>query len=137
MILKYRIKRKLVEKLRIIYKTGYIHEMWVYNLKITKDGAYTWLHYESNNRVIDLQPDNIISIYVVKQKKVFYWSKKRPPRKKKPTPNVVLDMFKPKKVTPISQRTGVEHKKLYDEATVQDDVQLMFTKGLDDNKFGY
>jgi|SRR5210317_2553200 len=137
MIIKYRLKKRTISKLRIVFKHGYVHEMWVYNLKIDREGQYTWSHYDEGNRIIDLQPEEISTIFVVKQKNTFYWSKKRPPRKKKAKANVVLDMFKPKKVTSISQRTGVEHKKMYDKATVQDDVQLLFTKGLDDNEFGY
>ena len=137
MIIKYKLKKRTISKLRIVFKQGYVHEMWVYNLKIDKEGQYTWSHCDAGNRIIDLQPEEISTIFVVKQKNTFYWSKKRPPRKKKPQPNVVLNMFKPKKVTPMSMRTGVERKKLYDKATVQDDVQLLFTKGLDDSKFGY
>jgi len=134
-MIKWKLKRRVIEKLRIVYSTGYIHELWVYNLKISRDGQYTWTHYNQNNRIIDLQPDNIISIFVIKQKKVFYWSKIRK-RKVKPKPSVVLDMFKPKKVTPMAMRVGVEHKKLYDKSEVKDEVHMVFTKGLDDG-FGY
>lgn len=133
-MIKWKLKRRVIEKLRIVYKTGYIHELWVYNLKISRDGQYTWTHYKQSNRIIDLQPENIISIFVVKRKKVFYWSRIR---KRKPKPSVILDMFKPKKVTPMSMRTGVERKKLYDKVEVKDEVQMVFTKGLDDNGFGY
>ena len=133
-MLKWKLKRRIIEKLRIVYKTGYIHELWVYNLKISRDGQYTWSHYTQANRIIDLQPENIISIFVVKRKKVFYWSRIR---KRKIKPSVILDMFKPKKVTPMSMRTGVEHKKLYDKVDVKDEIQMVFTKGLDDDGFGY
>lgn len=136
MVFKYRLKRRVLDKIRIVYCTGYTHEMWVYNLKISKEGEYTWRHYKENNRIIDLQPDKIISIFVIKTKKVFYWSKKRK-RREVVKPNIVLDFFKPKKTTPLYMRTGVEHKKIYDEVAVQDDVQLVFTKGLDDNRYGY
>jgi hypothetical protein len=134
MFIKYKLKTRVIEKLRLVYNTGYIHEMWVYNLKIDKQGQYTWSHYKNSNRIIDLQPENIISIFVVKRKKVLYWSRIR---KRKIKPSVVLDMFKPKKVTPMSMRTGVEHKKLYDNVEIKDEIQMVFTKGLDDNKFGY
>ena len=136
MLFKYKLKRRVLDKIRIVYNTGYTHELWVYNLKISKTGEYTWRHYNDSDRIIDLQPDKIISIFVVKQKKVFYWSKIRK-RKVNPKPSVVLDMFKPKKVTPMSMRVGVEHKKLYDKVEIKDELQMVFTKGLDDNKFGY
>jgi len=96
MLIKYRLKRRNLEKLRIVYDSGYTHEMWVYNLKINKEGQYTWSHYKNNNRIIDLQPEKIIAIFVIKSKKVFYWSKKRPPIKRKPKPEIVLSQFKPK-----------------------------------------
>jgi len=134
-MIKWKLKRRVIERLRIVYKTGYIHEFWVYNLKISRDGQYTWTHYKQSNRIIDLQPENIISIFVVKRKKVFYWSKIRK-RKVKPKPSVVLSMFKPKKVTPMAMRVGVEHKKLYDKVEIKDEIQMVFTKGLDD-EFGY
>lgn len=136
MIWKYKLKRRRLDKLRIVFKQGYTHEMWVYNLRIDKEGQYTWTHYDNGNRIIDLQPEEIATIFVIKTKKVFYWSKKRK-RREVVKPSIVLDFFKPKKTTSLSMRTGVEHKKLYDEATVQDDVQLVFTKGLDDNRYGY
>lgn len=134
MFIKYKLKTRVIEKLRLVYNTGYIHEMWVYNLKIDKEGQYTWSHYKNSNRIIDLQPEKIISIFVIKRKKVLYWSRIR---KRKPKPTVVLDMFKPKKVTPMSMRTGVEHKKLYEKVEIKDEVKMVFTKGLDDDGFGY
>ena len=93
-MIKWKLKRRVIEKLRIVYKTGYTHELWVYNLKISRDGHYTWTHYNQSNRIIDLQAENIISIFVVKRKKVLYWSKVRK-IKRKPKPEIVLDQFKP------------------------------------------
>lgn len=95
----YKLKTRVVEKLRIVYKNGYIHEMWVYNLKVDKDNQYSWHHYDPGNKAIDLQPDQICSIFVIKRKKVFYWIKQRPPRKKK----IVIDQFKPK-LPPLAER---------------------------------
>jgi hypothetical protein len=92
-IFKYRLKRRTLEKLRIVYTTGYIHEMWVYNLKISRDGAYSWRHYDDANRFIDLQIDKIIGIFVVNRKKVFYWAKKRKPPVRKP--KIQIEQFKP------------------------------------------
>ena len=103
MRLKYALRRRTLEKLRIVYECGYVHEMWVYNLKISKMGQYSWSHCTKENRIIDLQPDKIIAIFVIKIKKVFYWSKRRPPIKRKPKPELVLDQFKPK------QHTGFEY----------------------------
>ena len=104
----YKLKVRVIEKLRIIYKNKYIHELWVYNLKIDKEGQYTWLHYDQGNRIIDLQPSEISSIYVVKRKKVLYWSKVRK-IKKKPKPEIVLDQFRPKQPPlAIRQETKVE-----------------------------
>ena len=90
---KYRLRRRLLDKVKIVYDTGYTHEMWVYNLKIDREGNYSWRHYSDADRVIDLQVDRIIAIFVVEQKKVFYWHKKRPPIKRKP--KIVVDQFKP------------------------------------------
>ena len=90
----YKLKKRIVEKLRIVYKNSYVHELWVYNLRMSKTGEYSWSHYEKGNRIIDLQPDNIISIFVVKRKTVLYWSKVRK-IKRKPKPEIVLNQFKP------------------------------------------
>jgi len=97
--MRYKLKRRIVERLRIIYKNGYTHEMWVYNLRVSKEGEYTWSHYNQGNRIIDLQPENIISIFVIKRKKVFYWSKKRVKRKR-----IALETFKPKQAVPLREK---------------------------------
>jgi len=125
MLIKYKLKRRVIEKLRIVYASGYVHELWVYNLKVSKDGQYTWLHYDPGNRIIDLQPENIISIFVVKRKTRFYWSKIRV--RKPPTPKMVLDQFKPKPST---------KKDVNQLVKVSDDVHLELTTN-DPNKFGY
>lgn len=104
-MIRWKLKRRVIEKLRIVYKFGYIHEMWVYNLKISKSGEYTWSHYKQSNRIIDLQPENIASIFVVKRRNTFYWGKKRKLRTKEPPkPKIVLDTFKPK--TPPKDEFG-------------------------------
>jgi hypothetical protein len=106
----YTLKNRVIEKLRIIYRNGYIHEFWVYNLKINKIGEYTWTAYKESNRIIDLQANEIISIFVIKRKKVFYWSKKRI---YKPKPKlIVLDIFKPKPIQPlVSENISTEETK--------------------------
>jgi len=119
-IFKYRLKRRRLDKLRIIYETGYQHEMWVYNLKVSKDGSYSWRHYDESNRIIDLQPDKIISIFVIKQKKAFYWSLKRTPPKRKP--KVVIDNFKPPpKPEYVPQFQSPSLKKVVEQTKEQDD----------------
>lgn len=123
--LKWKIKRRLVEKLRIVYKNSYIHEMWVYNLKISKDGNYTWTHYNQGNRIIDLQPEEISSIFVVAQKKVFYKSRIR---KRKPKANIVLDFFKPRTGMSFSELRHVPTNKLHSVVKLKDDVQITLKK---------
>jgi hypothetical protein len=121
-MINYTLKRKVIEKLRIIYRNGYIHEFWVYNLKINKTGEYTWTTYKESNRLIDLQPNEIISIFVIKRKKVFYWSKKRI---YKPKPKlIVLDIFKPRPLQSIPVTT----KKEIDTLKVSDDITIEITK---------
>ena len=117
-MIKYTLKRRIIEKLRIIYRIGYIHEFWVYNLKISKTGEYTWTAYDESNRLIDLQPTEIISIFVIKRKKVFYWSKKRI-YKPKPKP-IVLNSFKPRSI----QSIPVTSKKHIDKVNVSDDISI-------------
>lgn len=136
-MLKWKLKRKVVEKLRIVYKTGYIHEMWVYNLKVNADGIYTWIHYKQSNRIIDLQPENIISIFVVKRKNVFYWIKKRPPIKRKPKPSIVLDIFKPKTSVSFQESKFVPVKKIYDQVKIKEDIKIMMRKEEQKSTFGY
>lgn len=133
MFIKFKVKRRLIEKLRIVYKTGYIHEMWVYNLKVSKEGQYTWTHYKQSNRIIDLQPDQISSIFVIKSKKVFYISKIKE-RKKKPQPTV-LETFKPKKSVPFRELNFVPVTKVKDGAKAKDDIKIVMTRGR--QKTGY
>lgn len=136
--IKWKIKRRLVEKLRIVYKNNYIHEMWVYNLKISKDGNYTWTHYNQNNRIIDLQPEEISSIFVIAQKKVFYKSRIR---KRKPKANIVLDLFKPRTGISFKELRHVPTNKLHSVVKLKDDVQITLKKVEQENSsktgFGY
>lgn len=134
--LKWKIKRRLVEKLRIVYKNSYIHEMWVYNLKISKDGNYTWTHYKQGNRIIDLQPEEISSIFVVAQKKVFYKSRIR---NRKPKANIVLDLFKPRTGISFKELRHVPTHRLQSKITIKDDVQITLKKVEEDtsNKSGF
>ena len=128
------MKKRIIEKLRIIYKTGYTHEFWVYNLKVNKEGEYTWLHCDQGNRIIDLQPEHIISIFVVKRKTSFYWSKIRV--RKPPKPKVVLDQFKPKPpLGPMGDRNPSK-KNLNSMVAVSDEVLLEMTTD-NPSKFGY
>jgi expansin (peptidoglycan-binding protein) len=69
-----------------------------------------------------------ISIFVVKRKSRFYWSKKRV--RKTPKPKVVLDQFKPKQPLPLGK------KNINNVVNVKDEVLLEMTTNNPD-KFGY
>ena len=102
----YKLKKRKVEKLRIIYGNGYTHELWVYNLKVSKEGEYSWTHFEPGNRIIDLQPNQIISIFVIKTKHSWYFSKVRKKSRPKPKPETILNQFKPKPISTDTVRDG-------------------------------
>ena len=75
-----------VEKLRIVYKNGYVHDMWVRNFTIAKHtNIYSWQHVYDKNRILVIKDEEIAALFVVGTKRLIKWKEKLwyPNQKKK------------------------------------------------------
>lgn len=149
-----RLRYITIQKIRVVYKHGYKHDLWVYDLKEHKDGSYSWECFEENNKIIDVNPEDVMSIFVVKQKKRWQFYEKagividqfKPkPEKTRPQGNVVdqlkpkneskpkstgivLDQFKPKPEEAQSkekEEVFSPHKKFHNKVVATDSVQIV------------
>lgn len=115
----YRLRYITIQKIRIIYSNGYKHDMWVYDLVEDKDGSYSWECFEDDNKIIDITPDNITSIFVIKKRRVWNWYEKA---------GTVLDSFKPKPKdteAKLDRDSFAPYRKYYDKASVKDEIQII------------
>lgn len=114
-----RLRYITIQKIRIVYAHGYKHDMWVYDLSEDKDGSYSWECFEEDNKIIDIDPKNITSIFVVKKKKVWNFYEKA---------GTVVETFKPKPKE-TSSKLDVEkfapYRKYYDKISVKDEIQIL------------
>ena len=49
-------------KLKIVFKSGYTHEVWVKDLQMTAEKALEWEHVEDDNQILEFSPDEISAI---------------------------------------------------------------------------
>ena len=49
---------------RIVYKSGYTHDFWVYSFSV-KNGTYTWSCVEENNKPVVLGADDIAAVWQI------------------------------------------------------------------------
>lgn len=123
-----RLRYITIQKIRVVYRHGYTHDMWVYDLKEEKDGSYSWECFEEDNKIIDLDPQDITSIFVVKKKRVWSTYEKA---------GTVLNQFKPKpKLTQpkIEKEKFAPYRKYYDKTSVKDAVQIIITQTIKEVK---
>lgn len=67
--LEYRVK------IRIVYKSGYYHDMWVKDLtEQNLDKELSWTHVSDDNRALDFSSDNIAGIFQINSKRVIVWN---------------------------------------------------------------
>jgi len=114
-----RLRYITIQRIRIVYSHGYKHDMWVYDLVQDKDGSYSWECYEEDNKIIDIDPKNITSIYVIKKKKVWNVYEKA---------GTVVETFKPKPKTTeakLDTEKFAPYRKYYDKLSIKDDIQIV------------
>lgn len=62
-----------LEKIRIVYRNGYTHELWVKDLSC-QNGLYSWAHAYDDSRVLEVKEQEILAIFVVKQATRIIWN---------------------------------------------------------------
>lgn len=115
----YRLRYITIHKIRIVYNNGYKHDLWVYDLVEEKDKSYSWEPFADDNKIIDIDPTKIASIFVVGKRKVWNWYEKA---------GTVVETFKPKPKTTepkIDRDKFAPYRKYYDKASVKDEVQII------------
>lgn len=60
-------------KLRIVFKSGYTHELWVKDLQMTDGNSLEWEHVEDNNQFVEFSPDDIAAIIRVGKRTKTVW----------------------------------------------------------------
>jgi hypothetical protein len=60
-------------KLKIVFKSGYTHELWVKDLQMTDGNSLEWEHVEDNNQFVEFSPDDIAAIIRVGKRTKTVW----------------------------------------------------------------
>ena len=64
-------KLKQIFKIKILYKSGATHEIWVEAFKV-KDGVYSWKEVDPKNQIIVIGVDEIAAVFQVGIKYKFF-----------------------------------------------------------------
>ena len=60
-------------KIRLVFKSGHTHEMWIKDLKKTSDGNLEWEHVDDDNSLLEFSPDEIAAILRIGTRKKTVW----------------------------------------------------------------
>jgi len=60
-------------KIRVVFKGGYSHEVWVKGIVFDEDGQIGWEHIHDHNEFLEFVPNEILCIVRIKYKKVRQW----------------------------------------------------------------
>jgi len=60
-------------KLKIVFKSGYTHEVWVKDLQMTAEKALEWEHVEDDNQILEFSPDEISAIIRIGKRTKTVW----------------------------------------------------------------
>jgi len=60
-------------KIRVVFKGGYSHEVWVKGIVFDEDGQIGWEHIHDHNEFLEFVPNEILCIVRIKYKKARQW----------------------------------------------------------------
>ena len=60
-------------KLKLVFRSGYEHEMWVKDLQKLPDGHIEWEHCDDDNSLVEFSPDDICCILRIGSRKRTVW----------------------------------------------------------------
>ena len=60
-------------KVRVVFKNGFSHEVWVKGIIFDDNGQIGWEHIHDHNEFLEFLPDEILCILRIKYKKVRQW----------------------------------------------------------------
>lgn len=67
------IKFRNIYTIRIVYKSGYVHDFKVYKFSFN-GSTYSWDPVEDTNKPINIGADEIAAVYQIGHKRKIIWS---------------------------------------------------------------
>jgi hypothetical protein len=66
-------RNELQIKIKLVFKSGHTHEMWIKDLQQTPEGSLEWEHIEDDNSLLEFSPDEIAAILRVGSRTKTVW----------------------------------------------------------------
>ena len=60
-------------KIRLVFKSGYTHDMWIKDLTMTPEKSLEWEHVENDNSLLEFSPDQIEAIIRIDSRVKTIW----------------------------------------------------------------
>jgi hypothetical protein len=60
-------------KLKLVFRSGYEHEMWVKDLQTSPDGRIEWEHCDDDNSLLEFSPDDVCCILRIGSRTKTVW----------------------------------------------------------------
>jgi len=60
-------------KIKIVFKSGYTHDVWVKDLKMTAEKTLEWEHVDDENQFLEFSPDQIEAIIRIGKRTKTVW----------------------------------------------------------------
>ena len=60
-------------KIRLVFKSGHTHDMWIKDLEKNADNTLEWEHLEDDNSLLEFSPDEIAAIIRVGSRTKTVW----------------------------------------------------------------
>jgi len=66
-------KNEKQTKLKIVFKSGHTHDVWVKDLTMTEANSLEWEHVDDDNQFLEFSPDEIAAIIQIGERKKTVW----------------------------------------------------------------
>lgn len=66
-------RNELQLKLKLVFKNGFAHEMWVKDLVIGADKHLEWVQCDDDNQILEFSPDEVCCIVRVGSRTKTVW----------------------------------------------------------------
>lgn len=60
-------------KIKIVFKSGYTHDVWVKDLRMTAEKTLEWEHVDDENQFLEFSPDQIEAIIRIGKRTKTVW----------------------------------------------------------------
>mgnify|MGYP001277562075 CR=1 FL=1 len=66
-------KNQKQTKLKIVFKSGFTHDLWVKELSVTAEKTLEWEHVDEDNQFLEFAPDDISAIIQIGERNKTVW----------------------------------------------------------------